>query len=49
MFPARRFAGKKVALFGLARSGEACAAALMAGGAAVTAWDDSPASWVSPA
>ena len=43
MFPARRFAGKKVALFGLARSGEACAAALMAGGAAVTAWDDSPA------
>ncbi len=43
MFPARRFAAKKVALFGLARSGEACAAALMAGGAAVTAWDDSPA------
>ena len=43
MFPARRFAGKKVALFGLARSGEACAAALVAGGAGVTAWDDSPA------
>ena len=43
MFPARRFAAKKVALFGLARSGEACAAALMAGGAAVMAWDDSPA------
>ncbi len=43
MFPARRFAGRKVALFGLARSGEACASALMAGGAAVTAWDDSPA------
>jgi UDP-N-acetylmuramoylalanine--D-glutamate ligase len=43
MFPARRFSGKKVALFGLARSGEACAAALTAGGAAVSAWDDSPA------
>ena len=41
MFAAERFAGKKVAVFGLARSGLAVAAALKAGGADVTAWDDS--------
>ena len=33
--------GKKVAVFGLARSGLAVAEALKRGGANVTAWDDS--------
>ncbi len=41
MFPARTFAKKKVAVFGLARSGISCALALQAGGATVFAWDDS--------
>ncbi len=41
MFPAKRFHNKSVAVFGLARSGIACAQALMAGGARVFAWDDS--------
>ncbi|HEX7108296.1 MAG TPA: UDP-N-acetylmuramoyl-L-alanine--D-glutamate ligase [Aestuariivirga sp.] len=41
MFPARSFKDKKVALFGLARSGLACAEALRLGGAQVLAWDDS--------
>ena len=41
MFPARSFKDKKVALFGLARSGLACAEALRLGGAQVFAWDDS--------
>ncbi len=41
MFPATTFRGKKVAVFGLARSGTACAEALRLGGAAVHAWDDS--------
>ena len=41
MFPARGFARRKVAVFGLARSGLAVIAALKAGGAEVVAWDDS--------
>jgi UDP-N-acetylmuramoylalanine--D-glutamate ligase len=40
MFPATRFKGRRIAVFGLARSGLACAAALKAGGADVVAWDD---------
>jgi UDP-N-acetylmuramoylalanine--D-glutamate ligase len=40
VFPARAFAGKRVALFGLARSGLTCAEALISGGAEVLAWDD---------
>lgn len=43
MFAAASFAGKRVAVFGLARSGLACARALEAGGAEVLAWDDSAA------
>ncbi|MGQ0484344.1 MAG: UDP-N-acetylmuramoyl-L-alanine--D-glutamate ligase [Hyphomicrobiales bacterium] len=42
MFPATSFRGKKVAVFGLARSGTACIEALRIGGASVHAWDDSP-------
>ena len=38
------FAGKKVAVFGLGASGRVSAEALIAGGAAVAAWDDQPAS-----
>ncbi len=41
MFPASTFRGKKVAVFGLARSGTACIEALRLGGAEVHAWDDS--------
>ncbi len=44
MFAAHTFRGKKVALFGLARSGTACAEALKLGGAQVFAWDDAEAS-----
>ena len=40
MFAAHTFKGKKVALFGLARSGTACVEALRLGGAGVFAWDD---------
>ena len=40
MIAARTFAGKEVAVFGLARSGLATVRALKAGGARVTAWDD---------
>src|SRR5256885_11602905 len=36
-------AGSTVAVLGLARSGRAAAAALVASGAAVLAWDDAPA------
>jgi UDP-N-acetylmuramoylalanine--D-glutamate ligase len=43
MFPATRFKGSKIAVFGLARSGLASAAALKAGGADVMAWDDGAA------
>ncbi len=41
MFAASIFAGKRVAMFGLARSGISCALALQEGGATVFAWDDS--------
>jgi UDP-N-acetylmuramoylalanine--D-glutamate ligase len=41
MFPARTFEGKRVAVFGLARSGTACVEALLLGGTEVHAWDDS--------
>ncbi len=40
MIPAASFQGKKVAVFGLARSGLAAVRALVAGGADVLAWDD---------
>ncbi len=40
MFPATTFAGKRVAMFGLARSGISCAKAMELGGADVFAWDD---------
>jgi UDP-N-acetylmuramoylalanine--D-glutamate ligase len=43
MFPARTFERKKVGVFGLARSGTACAEALRLGGAKVFAWDDQAA------
>ena len=42
MIPVTTFAGKKVAVFGLAGSGLATASALLAGGADVVGWDDSP-------
>ena len=42
MIPARSFAGKKVALFGLGGSGIATGRALMEGGADVLAWDYAP-------
>ena len=41
MFAAPVFNGKRVAVFGLARSGMSCAEALRLGGADVYAWDDS--------
>ncbi len=41
MFAASTFSGKRVAMFGLARSGISCALALQKGGATVYAWDDS--------
>lgn len=44
MIPVATFAGKHVALFGLGGSGLATARALIAGGARVSAWDDSEAS-----
>ena len=44
MIPVTTFKGKTVALFGLGGSGLATALALTAGGAHVTAWDDSAAS-----
>jgi UDP-N-acetylmuramoylalanine--D-glutamate ligase len=44
MIPVTSFAGKKVALFGLGGSGLASAQALVAGGAAVIAFDDSAGS-----
>ncbi len=39
-FAARTYAGRRLAVFGLGRSGIACAQALLAGGAEVLAWDD---------
>ncbi len=44
MIPVRSFSGKRVAVFGLARTGLAAARALMAGGAQVALWDDKPSS-----
>jgi UDP-N-acetylmuramoylalanine--D-glutamate ligase len=44
MTPVTCFAGRHVALFGLGLSGRQAAQALLAGGASVTAWDDTPAS-----
>ena len=44
MIPVTTFAGKKVAVFGLGGSGLASAAALLAGGADVVAFDDNAAS-----
>jgi UDP-N-acetylmuramoylalanine--D-glutamate ligase len=41
MFAATTFKNKKIAVFGLARSGISCALAMAAGGAQVFAWDDS--------
>jgi UDP-N-acetylmuramoylalanine--D-glutamate ligase len=43
MIPVRGFEGRKVAVFGLARSGLAAARALKAGKADVVVWDDRPA------
>ena len=40
MIPVACFGGRRVAVFGLARSGLAAARALVAGGAKVVAWDD---------
>ncbi len=42
MIPVRGFAGRKVAVLGLGRSGLATVRALMAGGAEPLMWDDSP-------
>ncbi len=42
MIPVTTFAGKRVAVFGLGASGLLAARALIAGGADVVAWDDSP-------
>jgi UDP-N-acetylmuramoylalanine--D-glutamate ligase len=44
MFAAKSFRGRKVLVFGLARSGTAAIEALRRGGADVTAWDDSETS-----
>jgi UDP-N-acetylmuramoylalanine--D-glutamate ligase len=44
MIPITEFAGRDVAVFGLARTGLAAARALSAGGARVHAWDDSDVS-----
>ena len=43
MITARAFAGKSWGVYGLARSGRACVAALLASGGDVLAWDDSAA------
>ncbi len=43
MIPARGFEDRRIAVFGLARSGLASARALKAGGADVAAWDENPA------
>ena len=44
MIPVRGFEGKKVAVFGLGRSGLTAARALKAGGAEPVLWDENPAS-----
>ncbi len=43
MIPISTFAGQRVAVFGLGASGNSTVAALQAGGAIVSAWDDSEA------
>jgi len=43
MIPVTSFKGKSVAVFGLGGSGISTARALLAGGATVAAWDDTPA------
>lgn len=43
MIPVRGYSGHKVAVLGLGRSGRPAIASLVAGGAEVVAWDDSPA------
>ncbi len=43
MIPVSAFAGRRVAVFGLGRTGRAAARALEAGGASVSAWDDNEA------
>ena len=43
MIPITEYAGRDVAIFGLARSGLSAARALAAGGAIVHAWDDNEA------
>ncbi len=43
MIPVRGFEGKRVAVFGLGRTGLTAARALIAGGAEVALWDESPA------
>jgi UDP-N-acetylmuramoylalanine--D-glutamate ligase len=43
MIPIRQFAGREVAVFGLARGGAGTARALAAGGAKVLAWDEAEA------
>ncbi len=43
MIPVRGFEGKRVAVFGLGRTGMTAARALKAGGAQVALWDESPA------
>ncbi|NBU28865.1 MAG: UDP-N-acetylmuramoyl-L-alanine--D-glutamate ligase, partial [Caulobacteraceae bacterium] len=42
MIPVTGFEGRKVAVFGLGRTGLTAARALIAGGAKVVAWDDNP-------
>ncbi|MEH6360859.1 MAG: UDP-N-acetylmuramoyl-L-alanine--D-glutamate ligase, partial [Amylibacter sp.] len=43
MIPVRGYAGHKVAVFGLSRSGLSAALALRAGGAVPVCWDDNEA------
>ena len=49
MIPVRGFEGKRVAVFGLARSGLTAARALIAGGAEVALWDEKEAARVAAA
>ena len=43
MIPVRTYEGRRVAVFGLGRTGITAARALLAGGAEVSAWDDNEA------
>ena len=49
MIPVRGFEGKRVAVFGLGRTGMTAARALKAGGADVALWDETPAARQAPA